>query len=53
MCVGSKKGVTSPYGADDLAGNVWEWIPAWFGEYYYIASPAENSRGFYRENIVY
>jgi eukaryotic-like serine/threonine-protein kinase len=31
--VGSYPEGASPYGALDLAGNVWEWVADWFGEY--------------------
>jgi len=35
----------SPYGALDMAGNVWEWGADWYGETYYVSSPASNPPG--------
>jgi eukaryotic-like serine/threonine-protein kinase len=43
--VGSYPLGASPYGALDLAGNVWEWVNDWFGENYYAVSPGENPSG--------
>ena len=31
--VGSHPEGASPYGAQDMAGNVWEWVEDWFGDY--------------------
>jgi serine/threonine-protein kinase len=43
--VGDYKSGTSPYGADDMAGNVWEWVNDWYGETYYQKSPLSNPLG--------
>ena len=43
--VGSYPAGASPYGALDMAGNVWEWVNDWFSGTYYSVSPASNPPG--------
>lgn len=43
--VDAMPGGTSPYGALNLAGNVWEWVSDWYAPDYYAMSPAKNPTG--------
>jgi formylglycine-generating enzyme required for sulfatase activity len=40
--VGSYPLGKSPYGIEDLAGNVWEWVQDWHDAGYYSRSPERN-----------
>lgn len=43
--VGSYPSGASPYGALDMAGNVWEWVNDWYQSDYYSNSPYANPTG--------
>jgi formylglycine-generating enzyme required for sulfatase activity len=43
--VGSRPAGASPYGALDMAGNVWEWVADWYDPTHYNISSAQNPTG--------
>lgn len=43
--VGSHPMGQSPYGVQDMAGNLYEWVMDWYADNFYTNSPAINPRG--------
>ena len=50
--VGSKPAGASPYGALDMAGNVWKWLADYYDETYFARSPASNPQGPEKGTLV-
>lgn len=60
LAVGALPAGASPYGLEDMIGNVWEWCRDQYGKFYYRESPAAdppgpagNSRGVLRGGCCY
>jgi formylglycine-generating enzyme required for sulfatase activity len=43
--IGNYEAGKSPYGAYDMAGNVWEWVADWYDADYYSKAPERNPQG--------
>lgn len=43
--VGTHPEGASTYGAEDMLGNVWEWVADWIDDEYYARSPERNPQG--------
>jgi formylglycine-generating enzyme required for sulfatase activity len=45
MDVGSRPIATSPFCAEDMIGNVWQWVADWYSSEYFEVSPTADPKG--------